>query len=101
MSYPDSTYMLNNEPIYLAVQSSCRFCKIAGVVRNQKAFVPNAVVSTGRFSDTTDANGRFEINLPPTMEQSEYGVTIRLNNKIVWDKFITPDLKKDAEILIQ
>ena len=101
LKYPDSIYVLNNEPIYLAVQSSCRFCKIAGVVRNQKAFIANAVVSTGRFSDTTDVHGYFEINLPPTMEQSEYGVTVRLNNKIVWDKFITPDSKKNAEILIQ
>ena len=97
----DSNYVLNGEPIYLAIQSSCRFCTIAGTVRNQKQFIKNAIVSTANFSDTTDVNGYFEIHVPPLMEKSEYGVTVRLNNKIVWDKFITPNPKQPTEILIQ
>ena len=100
LTHPDSTYQLNGEPIYVAVQSSCRFCNITGIIRNQKAFVANAIVSTGRFSDTTDANGLFDITIPPENELSEYPVTVRLNNKIVWDKYITPNPKQPAEILI-
>jgi hypothetical protein len=101
LRFPDSTYLLDGSPIYLAVQTSCRFCKLAGVVRSQNAFIPNAVVSTGAFVDTTDANGYFEINLPPEKEQTEYPVTVRLKDKIVWDKFITPNPKQAAEILVE
>jgi hypothetical protein len=101
LRFPDSTYLLDGSPIYLAVQPSCRFCKLAGVVRNQNAFIPNAVVSTGAFVDTTDANGYFEINLPPDKEQTEYPVTVRIKDKIVWDKFITPNPKQAAEILVE
>ena len=97
----DSNYVLNGEPIYLAIQSSCRFCTIAGTVRNQTQFIKSAIVSTANFSDTTDVNGYFEIHVPRQMEKSEYGVTVRLNNKIVWDKFITPNPKQPTEILIQ
>ncbi len=101
LTYNDSTYLLNGEPIYLAVQSSCRFCKVAGIVRNQNTFIPNAIVNTGQYVDTTDANGYFEINIPPNKEQSEYPVTVRVKGKIVWDKFITPNPKQPAEILIE
>ena len=103
LSFPDSMYVLNNEPIYLAVQSNCRFCKLTGFVRNASDIVKNAIVSTGNYSDTTKANGYFEINIPPAMEKEDgnYPVTVRLNNKIVWDKFITPNPKQPAEILIK
>lgn len=100
LTFPDSIYLLNGEPIYIGVQSSCRFCTITGNVRNQTQFIRNAIVSTGNYSDTTKVNGYFEIHVPPQMEKSEYGVTVRINNKIVWDKFITPNLKQPAEILI-
>jgi Effector-associated domain 11 len=100
LSYQDSTYLLDGNPIYLAIQSSCRFCKIEGIVRNQKQIIPNAIVNTGSFIDTTDSNGYFDINIPPDKEQSEYPVTVRVKGKIVWDKFITPNPKQPAEILI-
>ena len=101
LTHKDLTYLLNGEPIYLAVQSSCRFCKVAGIVRQQNAFVPDAIVRTGAFVDTTDANGYFEINIPPDKEQSEYPVTVIVKGKIVWDKFMTPNPKQPAEILIE
>ncbi len=100
LTHKDSTYLLNGEPIYLAVQSSCRFCKVAGIVRQQNAFVPDAIVRTGAFVDTTDANGYFEINIPPDKEQSEYPVTVIVKGRIVWDKFMTPNPKQPAEIII-
>jgi len=100
LKYPDSTYLLNEEPIYLAVQSSCRFCLIEGFVQSQNKFIPNLIVSTGTFSDTTDSKGYFKINIPPHKEADDYPITISRNGIIVKRIFITPDPKQPAEILL-
>lgn len=91
----------NGEPISLKTRSMCRFCKIAGIVRQQKALFPNAIVRTGAYVDTTDANGYFEINIPSDKEQLEYPVMVIVKGKIMWNNFITPNPKQPAEILIE
>ncbi len=101
LTHKDSTYLLNGEPIYLAVQSSCRFCVVEGFVQKQDAFIPNVVVSIDNFADTTDAKGYFKITIPPNKEQSEYATTVSMKGKIVKRLFITPNPKQPAEILIE
>ena len=60
LTHKDSTYLLNGEPIYLAVQSNCRFCIVEGYIQNQDSFIPNVVVSIDNFADTTDSKGHFK-----------------------------------------
>ena len=100
LTHKDSTYLLNGEPIYLAVQSSCRFCVVEGYVQNQESFIPNVVVNIDNFADTTDSKGHFKINIPPDKELSEYAATISIKGKIVKRLFITPVLNKPTDILI-
>lgn len=101
LSHKDSTYPLNGEPIYLAVQSSCRFCVVEGYVQNQESFIPNVVVNIDNFADTTDSKGYFKIDIPPNKELSEYAATISIKGKIVKRLFITPVLNKPTDILIE
>ncbi len=88
------------EPITLHLITNCRFCKISGIVQKQDSFISNAIVCTGRYSDTTDDKGYFEINIPPAEEQSEYPMTVMINGKIVKRFFNTPNPIKPADILI-
>lgn len=101
LRFPDSTYLLNGQPIYLEVKSVCQTCVIEGFVQNQTQFLPNYVVSTGIFSDTTDAKGYFKIMVSPEKAmKADYPVTVLFKGKIIKQLLITPDPKKPAEILI-
>lgn len=101
--YVDSIYKISEESILFYIKSSCSNCKVFGNIRNQTAYIKNATVQISGFkvADTTDLNGFFELIVPPELEQEEYPVTVIIDNKIVWENYISPNPNVASEILIQ
>lgn len=99
---PKNPFTFDGSPVYLEVQSSCRFCRLRGTVQTQDSFVSGAIVmvkGTG-LADTTDAGGNFDIRVPPEEEQKEYILTVVRDGRIVDEKYATPSPTSPIEILI-
>ncbi len=99
---PKTSFTFDGSPVYLEVQSSCRFCRLRGTVQTQDSFVSGAIVmvkGTG-LADTTDAGGNFDIRVPPEEEQKEYILTVVRDGRIVDEKYATPSPTSPIEILI-
>lgn len=101
--FADSNYVISHDAITLFVKSSCSTCRVFGNVRNQTTFIKNAIVqiSSLQLADTTDEMGFFELLIAPEQEKEDYSVTVTIDNKIIWDHFISPSPKIPSEILIQ
>lgn len=103
LAYPDSQYIFDGEPVYLAVKNKCRSCLVFGTIQNDSGeLISNAIVMIKGFQlkDTTDSNGYFRITIPVDKMQEEYPVTVLIDDRIVWEKYISPDHYTPAEILI-
>ena len=103
MAHPDSSYVYDGEPIYLEVQSSCRFCKLAGTVQDiEGRLVPGltVMVKGTELVDITDQNGRFFIQVPAEQEQEEYILSVVDDGRIRWENYVTPSPKSLIEILL-
>lgn len=104
LTFPDSIYTFTGEPIYLEIKTACRFCTIQGIVQdNNNKFVSEAVVMLKglSLSDTTNQQGLFHIQVPPEQEKEEYTLVVLLDNKIVWEKYVTPSPNSPLEILLE
>ena len=103
-AYPDSQYVFEGEPIYFAVTSNCRFCKLCGTIQNvNNEFVSGAVVliKNLQLQDSTNASGYFEIEVPSGQASEEYAVAVLVDGKIVKEMFITPSATCAVEILLE
>ena len=101
--YPDSNYLMNGEPIYLAVKPNCANCRVYGNVRKEDRFSSGLIVNlTGQnLIDTTDQNGFFEFNILPKNSLIEYPLTILSDGQIIWDSYVTPNQKIPTEIILK
>ncbi len=77
LKYPDSLYLLNGEPIYLAVTLGDNARLIKGVVKTQNGdLLESVVVTTVGESSLTDAKGYFTLSIPANKQQPSYPLTL-------------------------
>ena len=98
----DSDYIYDGNPIYLEVRSTCRYCTLKGTVQYQNTMAEGltVILKGTELIDTTDQNGHFHIQVPPSMEQDEYVLVILQNGKIKWENFVTTTAQSPIEILL-
>ena len=78
LTQPQTTYLLNGEPIYVAVSLSEQTRGLKGIVKDAetKALLDNVAVATLGESVLTDANGYFELKIPVPKQQESYPLTL-------------------------
>lgn len=77
LRFPDSTYLLNSEPIYVAVALGDNTRMIKGVVKTTSGnFLEGVAVTTVGESVLTNANGYFELKIPTEKQQPTYPLTL-------------------------
>lgn len=77
LRFADSTYLLNGEPIYLAVVQDTKTRLIKAVIKTQNGDVLAGVtITTIGESAVTDAKGYFELTIPADKQQPNYPLTL-------------------------
>ncbi len=77
LTFPDSIYLLNSEPIYVAVALGDNTRMIKGVVKTTSGnFLEGVEVTTVGESVLTNAKGYFELKIPTEKQQPTYPLTL-------------------------
>lgn len=77
LRFADSTYLLNGEPIYLAVVQDTKTRLIKAVIKTQNGdLLTGVTITTIGESAVTDAKGYFELTIPADKQQPNYPLTL-------------------------
>lgn len=81
VSYPDSVYIYQGEPIYLAVKRDSQLGIVQGKVRSRdgESFLSNVLIEVAGMTTSTDSLGNFYLGLPEEQWRNEYHIYARKN----------------------
>jgi hypothetical protein len=97
---PDSTYILNGEPVYLAIQAY-GLETVTGTVKDEDGkLLEGAIVRIKNVQTSTNNVGYFNLKIPNSQQSREQQVTISLNGYKVWEGIATPETDEELKAIL-
>lgn len=98
---PDAKLLLNGESVYLEVKRDGSLAKIAGTVKNTDGdLLQGVTIRIGKLKTQTDADGWFELVIPPEARKERQKLTARLDGHETWEGDVYPGTGQEAAIIM-